>query len=148
MEVLSQGIQSTSCPLRSLCLDEVECADHMQTENENSRSGPLFMALAKNPTLENVGFISSFNHAQNVTLFNLFLPDVKYPAAKMEDTGLGRCQFGEVCTNTEPRGVVLVDRLAGVLSHQHCNIVDLCLDGCKLGFRYPLHIDEASSNRY
>ncbi|CAJ1966379.1 unnamed protein product [Cylindrotheca closterium] len=136
MELLSQGIQSTSCPLRSLYLRDVECDHAAHVENKNRRSEPFVLALTKNTTLEDVTFISSFTSTQDVTLVDLFYqmsntqPPIRWKKLFIVGSDLGK--FAQIQDQT----VRLVDRLTRMLSHRDCSIVELCLQNCSLGFHY------------
>ncbi|CAJ1966376.1 unnamed protein product [Cylindrotheca closterium] len=138
MELLSQGIQSNSCPLRSLQLYDVECDDSVHVENENCRSEHFLLALAKNTTLEDVSFMNSFTSTQDVTLVDLVyrMSNTQKPRWKtlcLEGADL------EKSAQVQDQTVVLVDSLTHMLGHQQCSIVELSLHGCSLGVHYNVH---------
>jgi len=139
MELLSQGIQSTSCPLRRLSLSSVEW-DSANLENQNGRNDPFALALARNTTLEDVSLSRSFVSTEDLTLFDLTLFDLFYemssngqPQGPMRTLRLENCDLGK-STQTQDQTVLLVDSLISMLSLQHCSIVELYLEDCGLGF--------------
>jgi len=136
--LLGQGLQHNSCLLRRLYLDDVEIdSSYFENHEERRTINPFALGLARNSTLEEVRLWPTLDSTQDITFFDLFREIVTLDQPpKWQKFSWKTNTLGHTIATRSVGDLPLVDYFTRTLAHQKCQIVDLNLDQCFLGFHH------------